>query len=200
MNEENIESTLPDWITNSKIFSILITDLDGKYLYVNPGFAQRFAWMNTNFIGESFASTVHPEDIKKCNEVSYACMTKPGKIIPVRIRKPKNNKGLYQWTDWEFSTYQDNKGKVVGILCLGYDITNLKIFAAESLIAKFKLKDIAQIQSHEFRAPVATILGLVSLIQAEKDSDVSQEYVLKLKETAEVLDQMIHKVIGLTKE
>jgi PAS domain S-box-containing protein len=200
MNYDNIELSLPDWIVNSKTFSILITDLKGDYLYVNPGFAERFAWMNTNFIGESFASTVHPEDVEKCNEVSYECVMNPGRIIPVRIRKPQNPEGIYKWTDWEFSTFHNAKGEVIGILCLGYDITNLKIFAAEALITKFKLKNIAQIQSHEFRAPVANILGIISLMQNESDKTAIFEYLALLKDSAEKLDEMIYKVVGLTKD
>ncbi len=200
MSHTEIEAFLPQWAVRSEIFSVIITDFEGKYIYVNEVFKKRFAWMNANFIGQPFSVTVHPEDVEKCNLAAYECMTNPGKIIPIKIRKPVSNEGIHEWTDWEFSSFRDKEGNVAGVFCIGYDITNLKIFTAESLIAKFKLKNIAFVQSHEVRAPVATILGLVNLMLKENDPQTNLRYLNGLRESAEKLDQIIHKVVGLTKD
>lgn len=198
MTSDQIKSHLPPWLVNSKTFSAIVTDLEGNYLYVNDIFQQRFAWMTDDFVGEPFATTVHPEDVENCNQVAYECMNNPGKIVNVKIRKPVDDQGMYQWTEWEFSSFHDEEDNLIGLFCLGYDITELKEFTAESIIAKFKLNDIAQIQSHEVRAPVASILGLVNLMMDETDPNVNMDYLMSLKKSAHQLDQIIHKVIGLT--
>ena len=62
-----------------------------------------------------------------------------------------------------------------------------------------KLLKIAFLQSHEVRAPVASILGLVSLFDFDnKSADINGEIVNMLKSAAEVLDKTIHEIVENT--
>lgn len=64
-----------------------------------------------------------------------------------------------------------------------------------------KLLAIAFLQSHQVRAPVANILGLISLFNAENQSDpVNGEVIMKLQETAAAFDVIIHNIIKQTHE
>jgi len=59
------------------------------------------------------------------------------------------------------------------------------------------LSKIAFIQSHEFRSPVATILGLMNLIKDEGYSN-SEDYFLMMEDAVKFLDKKIHMVVAST--
>ncbi len=62
-----------------------------------------------------------------------------------------------------------------------------------------KFEEIAHITSHQLRAPVASILGLVSIFNKEKPEDpVNQEIVEHLGKSADDLDKMLRDVVKKT--
>ncbi|MCU0445037.1 MAG: PAS domain S-box protein [Microscillaceae bacterium] len=123
MTETQLENLLPEFIRNAKTYSLAITDLNGNYSYVNEVFKKRFSFINIDFIGQPFWTTIHPEDVEKCNVVSYQCITNPTQSFEIQVRKPSNVSNDFYWTHWEFSLLKDQNGRPIGILCLGYDIT-----------------------------------------------------------------------------
>lgn len=56
------------------------------------------------------------------------------------------------------------------------------------------LRAIAQLQSHEIRHPLATIMGLVNLME-EEFFEVSREWLSMVGETAKILDLKIHSIV-----
>lgn len=126
MNQDEIKEILPSWILNSRKHYLIITDLNGNYLFVNGVFQERFSFISNNFIGLSVLNSIHPEDLEKCATASLECINNPDAVVNLKIRKPDGgNTGEYCETDWEFSLFADKKGKPVGILCLGHDTTEL---------------------------------------------------------------------------
>ena len=57
--------------------------------------------------------------------------------------------------------------------------------------------DIAFIQSHEFRGPVASILGLMNIIKEEKYKS-PKEHLVMMEEAVNMLDEKIHIVVKST--
>ncbi|TAG93253.1 MAG: PAS domain S-box protein [Bacteroidetes bacterium] len=123
MTKNDIEQLLSECLLCSKNYSLVITDLEGRYRYVNEVFKNRFTFMNIDFIGQPFWITIHPEDVEKCNLASYQCITNPKETFGVQVRKPDNLAGDFYWTEWEFSLFKDHNKNPIGILCLGHDIT-----------------------------------------------------------------------------
>ena len=119
MNETEIKDLIPSWIVNSKNHYLIITDMEGKYRFVNNLFQSRFSFLAEDFIGLSTESAVHPEDFVKCTQAVMQCFANPQGIIEVDIRKPANRNGDYFSTKWEFSLFKDNENKPLGILCIG---------------------------------------------------------------------------------
>ncbi len=78
---------------------------------------------------------------------------------------------------------------------LTYKLLNEKILQVEQ--QNETLKNIAFIQSHEFRAPVASIMGLMNIIK-EEEYDSPKEYLLLMEEAVRMLDQKIHIVVRST--
>ena len=65
---------------------------------------------------------------------------------------------------------------------------------------KQRLKEIAWVQSHRMRSPVATILGMADLFNYDDPSDPMNAEVLgHIKDLTHKLDDMIHEVDALTR-
>lgn len=123
MEEHEITSLLPPWLVHSKNYSLVITDLEGNYIYTNDIFKSRFSFLASDFTGMPFSESIHPADTEKCNLAAYHCITHPDEVVAVKVRKPDNLEGDFYWTQWEFSLFKDKNNEPKGILCIGHDIT-----------------------------------------------------------------------------
>jgi DNA-binding NtrC family response regulator len=64
-----------------------------------------------------------------------------------------------------------------------------------------KLMEIAFLQSHQVRVPVAHILGLFEMFNFDDPADPENASILHhLKETADMLDKIIHQIVQKTNE
>lgn len=64
-----------------------------------------------------------------------------------------------------------------------------------------KLREIAAFQSHLVRGPVASVLGLISLIRIDNPADpINSELIPKLAIAAKELDAVIHDIVRNTRE
>lgn len=139
MNKTDLISLLPAFLVNSKTYSVIITDFEGRYLYVNDLFKQRFSFLHSDFIGDHIATTIHPDDLEQCKEISRLCVLYPNQSFPIQIRKPSHIENVFYWTQWEFSLFHNADQQPVGILCVGHDNTgeekaNQKLAESETLL------------------------------------------------------------------
>jgi DNA-binding NtrC family response regulator len=76
-----------------------------------------------------------------------------------------------------------------------------KIADAELRLQHDKLHEIAFLQSHQVRVPIAQILGLFSLFKFDEPyNPVNAEVLEMLKATAESFDQLIHDIVAKTND
>jgi PAS domain S-box-containing protein len=85
---------------------------------------------------------------------------------------------------------------------LEQEINERKQAQAKILAQNQILREIAWHQSHSLRRPVATILGLVDLINKEKNASSfeKEQYLLFLLRTTRELDAVIHTIVEKTNE
>lgn len=104
--------------------------------------------------------------------------------------------GKKLWWDIRFSPFTNNQDEVIGVTYLMRDIDERKLSEIRVIEQNQSLLRIAEIQSHDYRGPVASILGLMALIK--NDGYVaSKEYLLLLHTATEKLDEKIHEVVEL---
>jgi tetratricopeptide (TPR) repeat protein len=70
-----------------------------------------------------------------------------------------------------------------------------RVFHLRSLRYKKTLHDIAMFQSHDVRAPLARILGLIQLVDQDKMSPENKKVVGFLNQSAQELDEIICKTV-----
>jgi PAS domain S-box-containing protein len=126
MNDIDVASLLPHWLVKSKALLVVVTDLNGRYSYVNELYKQRFSVLDDEILGVNSVDVVHPDDVSIMLDCAAKCLEDPGSTHIVQLRKPqKNNNGLHT-SQWEFTTLHNSDQEVIGILCIGNDITQSK--------------------------------------------------------------------------
>jgi len=97
---------------------------------------------------------------------------------------------------WEaaFEAARDNENNIIGVSYLIRNVTEQKLKEQKIIAQNASLLRIAHIQAHEFRAPLTSIMGLMSLIKQENYS-APEEYLKLLEQAVESLDNTIRRIL-----
>lgn len=116
-------------IVNSHSLYIISTDMEGNYTYANDVFCESFGLVASEIIGTSSLNSILPDDHQLCINTVTDCFANPNISQHVVLRKivsHPTNSPIVKATKWEFSV-QKNANQMVGIVCVGYDVTaNIK--------------------------------------------------------------------------
>lgn len=102
--------------------------------------------------------------------------------------------GDHYWVNAEFTPMFDEKGNRAGYISVQNDITLRKAKENEVATQMETLRNIAWMGSHQIRKPVATILGLVNLLEMNNHDSETEELVEMLKTTTLELDMVVHEI------
>ena len=117
---------------------LVVTDLDGKYLSVNPAWTAVLGWSEAELLGKTSQWLLHPDDRAKTRAETEHLAA--GKITQRFVTRFRHKDGSYRWLSWK--AVQD-QGR---IYAMGRDVTELKD-------AEDKLRD-AQRRACAGRPPV----------------------------------------------
>ncbi len=193
-----MEERLPDFLKSSRVFAVAITDMKGIYTYVNDHFRQRFAYLGSEFIGRHSMDSIYEQDHARCYAAIEQCIHSPDQTYAVRLRKPLNRRGDFEWTQWEFSLIADDPGQPEGILCVGHEITALKLAHQRLEANKLQFEHIAHQQAHQLRGPVSSLMMLLNTIGDEQNRDKLSVYLDMLQEVGGRIDDAIREIVDLT--
>ncbi len=98
------------------------------------------------------------------------------------------------WWNISFIPVKDEEGKITGVGCNASDITEIKRYIDEITLKNSSLAKIAYIHSHEYRKPVASIIGLMQLIASDKN-EPKKEYLQMMELAVRELDEKIKSVV-----
>ncbi|MDB5016711.1 MAG: cph1 4 [Mucilaginibacter sp.] len=143
---------------------------------------------------------VHPDDRERV--VLYPDQVKYGTMInwtqEYRFRKAN---GDYAFVQDKGIVIRDENGIGVRMIGVMQDITMLKQNETRIMKQNEQLNEIALINAHEIRRPVANILGLMQLFNKEMVRGKSNKEILQHLESAtEELDSVIKSIIDKTAE
>ncbi|MEO5777038.1 MAG: PAS domain-containing protein [Flavobacterium sp.] len=172
------------------------TDMTGIVTIVTPSIKQRAGYNPKEVIGNNVADFYHQTDkrndfmkllLEKGSVHNYELelVTKDGKIKNVLV----SSHILY-----------DSNGAPITIEGTLHDITRRK--KDENLLKEQneKLMQIAHLQSHIVRKPVANILGIIDLLDIENPNDPNNlELIPKLETASKELDTIIKEIVQNTK-
>lgn len=193
---EAIKQVLDD----SGVYYLVLVGMDSNYAYLNKKYLQAFNDIHGTLIGQHYSKTIHADDLEICINISRQCFEHPDKIFPATLRKHDGHGG-YIITQWEYKALFDEAHNPAGIFCIGNDITefvairsDLEQTQASLSNANITLEEIAHIQSHVIRKPIANILGLAAVLENMETGGPASELIELISKSAKELDAVIKSV------
>lgn len=192
-------------IENSKFLHILQQSLNEIYIfdactlllqYVNDGALKNLGYSAAETTGLRLPD-IQPQftvdSFKKLlNPIEY---TNNKKRVYETLHRRKDNSQYHGEVHLQLIVQE----KQIFFLAIVIDITERKKHLSEILHQNEKLKEIAWIQSHEIRAPLARIMGLVNLISKYNNSGNNlQEILGYIMSSAHQMDDIIKKIVQKT--
>jgi len=95
--------------------------------------------------------------------------------------------------------YKGTKDKIIGVGCFARNITE-RLKTEEALIDQNeRLKNIASLSSHELRRPVASMIGLLNILDRENFSNPENKQIMDhLHTVTQEIDEVIRVIVNKT--
>lgn len=201
-------------LLNSSADAVVIYDLEGRALYVNPCFTRTFGWTMGEVQGTRIPFIPDSErdatmaliagllrDGVPCSAFESKRLTKDGRLIDVSISS---------------STYRGHTGSQAGILEILRDVmprkraeqrleralsTAIQLRAQAEAANKAKSKFLANM-SHEFRTPLNAIIGFSEILEDQwfgEMNDRQLHYVSHVLSSARHLLRLVSDILDLAK-
>lgn len=194
-NEQNLRLLI-----NNTEDPLWLVDANYTILECNPEFE---IWVS-HFIGQTIgrgdnvlwegANRVYNDKFEMCYKLALSGSN-------FRTVEDMTIAGAIHYTSVTFRPVKDDEGKVVAVSCSARDITEHRkhLFHIEQQNAA--LREIAFIESHRIRGPVATILGLEQLYNYTDVSDpINMQIMAGIKQMGLDLDVIIRHVVKMSNE
>jgi PAS domain S-box-containing protein len=150
-----------------------------------------------DFIGKTLWNVLEPEQAKPFIEALKPCLM--GQQCSADI--------VYKGRHYHCLTVPLPEGSEINrFLMVMQDITQMKEaeeklqrYAHELEKANSELDQLVYKTSHDLRAPLVSVLGLISITQAEADTHIQQEYLTLMAKSIKKLDSFIKDIISFSK-
>jgi PAS domain S-box-containing protein len=142
---------------------------------------------------------IHPNDVRRVIGASAHVLKSGQNKYECEYRVDFGNHEYRYVQDNAFIVFDENKQPVRMIGAIR-DINDLKAKEASLIKTNNTLVEIAWVESHEFRRPLASILGLLDLLNSSNDEEEKEEFIQYIDISARELDGIIHKVNTLISE
>jgi PAS domain S-box-containing protein len=191
-------------LTNKGADMVGIVDSKGVYKFVSSNVQRVLGYKVEEMVGTNAFDLIHEDDrVPTAERFKSALESKETHIGEFRF---KDASGNWRWIEVICTNMIDNE-VIGGLIINSRDITERKQQEEKlrevvlSLYQQNKaLKDIAFIQSHEVRRPLANILGLIEIITQDNIVGEQKTALKMLKRSAQELDMMIKKIVSTTYE
>ncbi|WP_405384559.1 PAS domain S-box protein [Maribacter sp. LLG6340-A2] len=178
---------------------IAILDTGANFEYVSPTSTRILKTTPEEFLHTNAFDYVHPDDYDEVLKQFYEILEVPQtKIRPFRFKI--KNTDEYIWMETTV-TNKLNDPTINGIVVNSRDVTNRLNYLKAIEKQNSQLKEIAWTQSHELRAPVARLLGLITLIRDENhdlDFEEKDRMLQYIYDSANEIDVVIKKIVDST--
>ena len=185
--------------------SVMITDPDGRLMYVNPKFTEVTGYSMEEVIGKNpslLKSGEHPPSFfKKLWDTILS-----GNEWRGEFRNKKKNGEIY-WDSSTISPILNEKGDIAYFVGVQEDVTEKKRLHDELVKAKEKAEESDRLKSaflanisHEIRTPMNGILGFMDLLrEPELEEGTKNRYIDIINKSGERLMATINDIIEISK-
>lgn len=195
LNVDGIGGFMGQLFKNSPL-GIALIDLEFRILSINPGFSKIFGYSVDEILGKSLNSFLVPHtkqsEANGLNtsllegEIDYfesVRLHKSGHEVPVLI----------------YAQPVEDEGRTVAYFGIYIDIHERVGIEDELKTRNMELDNFVYKVSHDLRAPLASVLGLINLTKLEEKPETQAFYVDLMEEQVAKLDHFIHDILSHSK-
>ncbi|TGL37860.1 PAS domain S-box protein [Leptospira perdikensis] len=178
--------------------AILIVDTEGKIVHCNLETENTFGFKKEELIDKSVEQLVPMRHRTGHDRLvnGYLQAPKPMRIGKNQVASAVKKDGTEILVEISLNGFEVNQTNYVSAIIV--DITE-KIQIENKIKEQIhELKEIARIQSHEIRRPLANILGLLELLESGMSEEKTNEIHSYLKESAKDLDLLVCEIVNRT--
>jgi PAS domain S-box-containing protein len=163
---------------------------------MSNAYTERFGYDECRFNIERWEQNIHPEDQAGILHDLETHLSQPDKTAWKVTYRMKAKNGEYHWIEERAAILRTSDGTAKQMIGALSDMTEHFEYRQSIEEQNKKLKEIAWMQSHLVRAPLANLLALVRLIQdIELEGEERVEVDKKIITAATQLDEMIRSVV-----
>jgi PAS domain S-box-containing protein len=170
-----------------------------KILYVNAAFSRITGYEPAQLVGKSPAVLQGFSPARNdFNRLKEAIRTlEPLKTATIRY----SGMGEETFISLSLHPVADERGALNYWIAIGHDVTDRLRYISEIEEQNHKLQEIAWMQSHVIRAPLARLMGLVDLIKNYQNSETEKNELLDhILTSAYSLDEIIRDISSKTEQ
>lgn len=170
---------------------IFLKDKEGRYLLVNQAQANLFCKPKRELLGKADQELIATEEEKTVikNSDYTVVYQKESVTLPVQtITLANGMTRILHTTKVPFCNASNGEVSILGV---SMDVTELKLAEDELRRINFELDSFVYRSSHDLKAPLCSVDGLLSLLQYEKDIELREKYIEESRGSIRKLIQFI---------
>jgi PAS domain S-box-containing protein len=176
--------------------AVVMLDETGKVSEINKGFEQMFGFTKDDLESKNLNDYIVPEDLRS-EGIDLNNLIASNQVVSIEtIRKHRMGK-LINVILCGVPVLLDHEA--IGIYGVYIDITDRKKVEEELKVRNTELDNFVYKVSHDLRAPLSSILGLVNLSHLQGNTDDPFEYLRIIGEKVRALDHFIGDVLSHSK-
>jgi PAS domain S-box-containing protein len=130
------DSDLYRELVESQSNLIVRTDANGKFIYANRAYCEKFGYRLDELIGNTVTTEVHPDDLAYTLTSRKKLESPPNRVV---IEHRLRTAAGWRWFSWESSVIFDDQGQLLEVQAVGRDITE----SVENKILLVAQRDLA---------------------------------------------------------
>ncbi|MBB6274553.1 PAS domain S-box-containing protein [Pedobacter cryoconitis] len=195
-DEENKQ--LADVVSKVKS-GVVIKDTDAKISWVNSSFEQLSGYTLDELKGKLPLDLLYGPETKQVTKDFVTASIQENDFFNIEIINYSKSGNPY-WVEVHSTPIFDAEDRHSGYIDIVTEITERKKREEQINEQNQTLKEIAWIYSHEIRKPVASILGLSSLIEITTDQQEKEEYYKMINSCVKEMDLIIYQTSAKVNE
>jgi PAS domain S-box-containing protein len=176
--------------------AVAMLDDTGKVTAINGGFEEMFGYCKHDVEGKNLNDYIVPEGLHD-EGIGLNNLIASNQVVTLEsVRRHRSGRLINVILCGVPILFEQ---KTIGIYGVYVDITERKRVEGELKIRNTELDNFVYKVSHDLRAPLSSILGLVNLSRMEGNTDNPMEYIDIIEEKVKALDNFIGDVLSHSK-